>query len=287
VSCRFLLPAAAVALIALGPWIAFAQRVRAPVAPPPADRVLVPAGAFTMGADTGGEPDERPAHRVELRAFRIDRTELPREHYVRCVRAGVCSDIPAPARFSSARQPVIVVSWPMARRYCRWAGGRLPTEEEFEKAAGGTDRRVYPWGNEPPTLERAVYAQPMGTGATAPVGTHPAGASPYGALDMAGNVWEWTETTYDPYAYQRPTQTATCESALAAYADLRRRGLWAFTGAYGIPEACHRVLRGGAWNYRPQGLRVTNRVHHAPDFRGLVAGFRCAADVPEVPAGAP
>ena len=146
-------------------------------------------------------------------------------------------------------------------------------------AARGTDGRIYPWGNEAPTRERAVYGQRNETGHPEPVGSRPGGASPFGGNDMAGNVWEWTDTIYDPYAYQRPATAATCESALVAFADLNHRGLWAYTGALGIPRVCQRVLRGGAWNYWPAGLRSSNRVHHEPTFHGAMAGIRCAADV--------
>jgi len=125
----------------------------------------------------------------------------------------------------------------------------------------------------------------MHLGQPEPVGTHPTGASPYGALDMAGNVWEWTSTVYDPYAYRRPTTEATCESALATFRELNHLGLYAFTGAMGIPNRCQNVLRGGAWNYWPSGLRSTNRVHHEPTGRYPVSGFRCADD--RVEASAP
>ncbi len=264
-------------LVAL-PLFAHPRRPRPPAVPPPPDRVLVPAGPFTMGNDADGEPDERPQHTRTLAAFRIDRTEVSRGDYFLCVRAGRCRDAWARPGWTDPRGAVTSVSVAEATTYCRWAGGRLPTEAEWEKAARGTDGRRFPWGNEAPTLERAVYGQRMNIGQPEPVGTHPTGASPYGALDMAGNVWEWTSTVYDPYAYRRPTTEATCESALAAFRDLNHLGLYAFTGAMGIPNRCQNVLRGGAWNYWPSGLRSTNRVHHEPTGRYPVSGFRCADD---------
>jgi formylglycine-generating enzyme required for sulfatase activity len=268
----------AVGLVAL-PLMAQPRRATTPLpVAPTIDRVLVPAGAFAMGTDAGGEPDERPRHVVTLRAFRIDRVEVSREQYARCVRAGRCTEAWARPGWTDRRAPVTSVSWFMAGAYCRWAGGRLPTEPEWEKAARGTDERQYPWGNDRPTAARAVFGQRMNLGQPAPVGTHPTGASPYGALDLAGNVWESTASVYDPYGYRYPETEPTCATALAAYADLQRRNLWAFTGAMGIPRACQRVLRGGAWNYRPDGLRVTNRVHHEADGRYPVSGFRCADD---------
>jgi len=261
----------------------FAQHAASPapvISPPAPDRVTVPAGEFVMGSDTLGERDEHPEHRVNLPAFAIDRTEVTRGQYNRCVRAHVCEEtwIPRPT-FHDPNQPVVAVSWFAARAFCQWAGGRLPTEEEWEKAARGTDGRIYPWGNDAPTPERAVFHQRMNIGHPEPVGTHPAGDSPYGLHDMAGNVWEWTASVYDPFAYARPTVTPTCETALASFADLRRRNDNSLTGAMGIPTQCQRVLRGGAWNYWPSGLRSSNRVHHEPTGRFPVSGFRCAADV--------
>ena len=248
-----------------------------PIAPT-IDRVEVAAGAFAMGRDVGGEPDERPRHVVVLSAFRIDRLEVSREQYARCVRAGRCSEAWARPTWTDRRAPVTSVTWFMAAEYCRWASGRLPTEPEWEKAARGTDERTFPWGNDAPTPARAVYGQRMHLGQPAAVGTHPAGASPSGVLDLAGNVWEWTATVYDPYGYRYPAVEPTCATALAAYADLQRHGQWSFTGSMGIPHECQRVLRGGAWNYPPDGLRVTNRVHHQPTGRYPVSGFRCADD---------
>lgn len=249
------------------------------VARPHIDRVAVPAGAFMMGSDDAGEQDERPRHSVRLARFAIDRLEVSRAAYGLCVQAGAC-DAPQEiaARFDDPRQPVVGVSWSDARSYCAWAGGRLPTEEEWEKAARGTDARTYAWGNDPPTPDRAVFGRDDATGAPDPVGSHPTGAGPYGALDLTGNVWEWTESPYDPYAYRHPARPATCETALEALRDLRDRGIRGFTGRNPLPSSCERVLRGGAWNYGAAGLRVTNRVHHPPQFRIRVAGFRCAAN---------
>ncbi|MEI8259645.1 MAG: SUMF1/EgtB/PvdO family nonheme iron enzyme, partial [Deltaproteobacteria bacterium] len=162
---------------------------------PRVDRVRVPAGSFVMGLDVGGEGDERPRHTVQLGAFAIDRLEVSREVYALCVAAGACSAPRAmAARFDDPRQPVVGVSWSDAQQYCAWTGGRLPTEEEWEKSARGTDERTYAWGNEPPTAERAVFDRDDSRGTPDPVGTHPTGRGPYGALDLTGNVWEWTES---------------------------------------------------------------------------------------------
>lgn len=245
---------------------------------PTIDRLPVPAGPFLMGADTGGEPDEAPRHTATTAAFRIDRTEVSRADYRRCVRAGRCIEArDMGPRFRTDVQPVVGVSWMQARAYCAWARGRLPTEREWEKAARGTDGRTYPWGEAPPTASRAVFGLGR-TGAPDRVGTRPAGASPYGALDMAGNVWEWTESPYDPFAYRRPEVPATCDTALAALEALRRGGVRGFTGSNPLPSTCERTLRGGAWNYGAHGLRVTNRVHHPPSWQIVVAGFRCVDD---------
>ncbi len=119
---------------------------------------------------------------------------------------------------------------------------------------------------------------------TTDVGTHPKGAGPYGHLDLAGNVWEWVEDVYDPYAYTRPGAGSgvppSGDDALAALAELRRLGKKGFTGANPIPTECEHVLRGGAFNYGAPGLRASNRVHHPGRFHLVMSGFRCAKDAP-------
>lgn len=252
--------------------------------------LLVPAGTTTIGQDQLGEQDERPAHPVTLPAFWLDRTEVTNEDYGRCVSVSVCRPHDAASArlnkvgddraFRKPRQPISAISWDDAAAYCQWAGKRLPREVEWERAARGDDGRMYPWGNTKPTREQAVF----GEGTTAEVGSRPAGAGPFGHLDLAGNVWEWVDDMYDPYAYRREGvaegKPGSCEQILEAQDELRRKHMQGFTGTNPIPTKCERVLRGGAFNYPGPGLRASNRVHHGAEFRLVMSGFRCAKDAP-------
>lgn len=271
-----------------GPALKVDPRADAARGATPDGMLLVPGGTFVMGIDIGGQEDERPAHAVTVRSFFLDRTEVTNRDYAACVSAGKCR---APAKagdgrghfgpdeaFRGPEQPVSSISWDDARAYCAFLGKRLPTEAEFERAARGDDQRTYPWGNEAPSAERAVFA---GT-RTSNVGTHPAGAGPYGHLDLAGNVWEWLEDLYDPYAYRRAGADhgvpGSCQEILATQEALRQSARQGFTGSNPIPTECERVLRGGAFNYDGAGLRATNRVHHPGSFRIIMSGTRCAKD---------
>jgi len=158
--------------------------------------VFVPAGPFTMGTDSGDD-DEGPAHTVHVDSFWIMRTETTNALYAACVGAGACT-APGNSVWNDpdfADHPVTHVTWEQASAYAVWAGGRLPTEAEWEKAARGTDQRAYPWGSEATSNELLNFN--FAVGSTTPVGSYPAGASPYGALDMAGNVEEWVADRYD------------------------------------------------------------------------------------------
>lgn len=267
----------------------------APLPPPPPpvpdDMALVPGGTFKMGADDEGEQDERPMHSVTVKSFLLDKLEVTNGDYRACMKESVCrpyrDDVAKAMKYGSERefrgerQPVVGVSWFEAKKYCEHKGKRLPTEAEWERAARGDDGRRYVWGNEKPDATRGCYSASCG-GKTADVGSYPAGAGPYGHLDLAGNVWEWTADEYDPYAYKRDTAArgvpGSCEQILAAQDELRRLKQQGYTGTNPIPSECERVLRGGAFNYRGDGLRASNRVHHPGGWRILVAGFRCAKD---------
>ncbi len=252
--------------------------------PAPPGMKRVPGGTFTMGADSGGQADERPAHPVTLAPFWLDITEITHEAYGECVKAGSCRapDAKILARFGGAfvspKRPVTGISWGDARAYCAFRGLRLPREAEFERAVRGDDGRRYPWGNEPPTHERTVFQSSK----TDEVGGHPAGRGAYGHDDLAGNVWEWMEDLYDPLAYTRAGapkgEPGTCDEVLAAQNKLRAEGKQGFTGSNPIPTECERSIRGGAYNFDADGLRSTNRVHHPGGFRLLMTGARCAKD---------
>jgi len=263
--------------------------------------LLVPAGPFTMGADHGGEDDEHPAHTVTLPPFWLDRTEVTNAAYAECVSASACkrndAHIPTEMKagedreFARPDQPVVGVTWDDAKAYCLFRGKRLPREAEFEKACRDTDGRRYAWGNDLPTPERTVFGRALGTapghGTTDDVGTHRLGRGPYGHDDLAGNVWEWMEDEYDPFAYTRPTagegKPGTCSQIREAQDKLREEARQGFTGSNPIPRECEHVLRGGAFNYDGPGLRATNRVHHPGHFRLVMTGLRCAKDAPDGP----
>jgi formylglycine-generating enzyme required for sulfatase activity len=212
--------------------------------------------------------------RMSVRAFLLDTVELTllEPDPASADKNGFGPD----KRFRGPTQPVSSVPWASAKAYCERLGKRLPTEAEWEKAARGTDGRLYPWGDEAPTERRAAFH----TSVTSDVGTHPSGDGPYGHHDMAGNVWEWLEDVYDPYAYRRPGAAVgavgDCKQALAALGELRRTKKQGFTGTNPIPTECERVLRGGAFNYQASGLRSSNRVHHPGRFHLVMSGFRCA-----------
>ena len=224
--------------------------------------LYVPAGEFIMGSrEREGLDDEQPQHTVHVDDFWIDRTEVTNEQYRRCVDADACraSDYANYDRYNDPRQPVVGVDWPDARAYCQWLGEgtgqeyRLPTEAEWEKAARGTDGREYPWGDvfDGRTLNSCdvncefVWKDREaddGYQYTAPVGSYPAGASPYGALDMAGNVGEWCSTLYADYPYDPDDGRE----------DLEAEGM--------------RVVRGGSWGGYWGLARCASREGYVPDY---------------------
>ena len=234
-------------------------------------QVLVPEGEFLMGAvasDLAANDDEKPQHTVYLDGFWIDQTEVTNAMYALCVKDGWCQSPADPRYFNDpqlANYPVVNISGASAERYCRWVNGRLPTEAEWEKAARGTDGNTYPWGNTLPDgnllnfCDRNCLAADRdnssddGYAETAPVGSYPAGASPYGVLDMAGNVWEWVADWYSASYY------AVSESS----------------NPLGPEWGDSRVVRGSNWYSTIQDLRLTIRYYERFGRYTDRLGFRC------------
>jgi len=221
---------------------------------PPEGMVYVPAGKFLMG-DGKGKKDERPVHEVYLSGYFIDRTEVTNRAYLAfCEATG--RKPPAYAgdrRVNQAVQPVVGVSWYDAEAYCKWLGKRLPTEAEWEKAARGEELRRYPWGEEfAPGLANAILGD--GFRFSAPVGSFPGGASPYGVLDMAGNVYEWCADWYGPKYYAKSPKE----------------------NPRGPRKGKFKVLRGGSWEHPRFELRTAHRWRLPPDQYRPYVGFRCA-----------
>jgi len=230
----------------------------------PADDMVmsyIPAGEFEMGS-TESNPcahlDEFPQHSVFLDAYWIDQTPVTKAQYQRCVDEGLC-ELPASCGWGEVTydeekndHPVVCVTWDEARNYCKWTGGRLPSEAEWEKAARGDDGRGYPWGEE--FDESKCNSSESGIDGTTPVRFYsPEGDSPYGLADMAGNVWEWVIDWYDiDYYAKASSQNPT-----------------------GPAAGDRKALRGGSWYGDLCNARTTYRYYDVPYGRGPGVGFRC------------
>ena len=247
-------------------WIVIAQI--AAVAP---DRVPIRGGRFFHGAvaDPDAEDDEGPGRTLALPAFSIDRTEVTRAAYAACVLAGRCAArADVGAHDLASRLPMTRVTWTEARAFCVAAGGRLPSEAEWARAARGPrDRRRYPWGDAP-ACARANFGNfegegrcPENPGRPVEVGRYPSGASPEGVLDLAGNVWEWTADYYDG----RPPARDGSGPKRAPPRDPAELG-----------RAPRRAVRGGVCCSMYGLPRLTNRVGFPEDYADVDLGFRCA-----------
>jgi serine/threonine-protein kinase len=224
--------------------------------------VPIPEGEFQMGSENGND-DEKPVRAVNVNAFKMGLYEVTNRQYFQCVNAGICSALNNSIYTVQEQElhPVTNVNWRDANTYCGWVGGRLPTEAEWEKAARGTDERTYPWG-EDISCDRANYYgcaidnTTLGIDNTMPVGSYENGQSPYGVYDMAGNVWEWTSSLYQPYPYD------------------------ANDGREDMNSPDGRVLRGGSWDPDDSSVRSAYRDWSVPSNTLNYVGFRCARDVP-------
>ena len=230
------------------------------------EMILIPAGEFLMGSDPQKDKDaqsnEQPQHTLYLPDYTMAKTPVTNAQYAEFVRDAIVAppkhwqdDEPPPDKLE---HPVVNVNWHDAVAYCDWLGDitskpyRLPSEAEWEKAARGTDGRIYPWSNR--WYPRWCNTSERGPGDTTPVGAYPRGAGPYGLLDMAGNVWEWTRSRYKKYPY----------AAGDAAGDGREH----------LEASGSRVVRGGSWIFHRDFARCASRVGYYPDARRYDFGFR-------------
>jgi formylglycine-generating enzyme required for sulfatase activity len=242
-------------------------------------QMFIPAGTFRMGGmDVRASANEKPAHDVTMDAFWMDQLEVTNAMYALCVGAGACQP---PILNKSQRRldyynniefkdyPVVYVTWGQAHTYCEWAGRRLPTEAEWERSARGDDFRTFPWGEAKPDNDATLANFNFMVGDTTRVGTYAAGASPFGVLDMAGNVAEWVNDYFDPKAYET-SPSANPQGPEVSY-------------------TYQRVVRGGSLGDAELNIRVAKRSSVAGpnptnllDPAGLIGeyspriGFRCA-----------
>lgn len=271
---------AVMALCAVGAAVVTAAEPAADVSS--SSMVLISAGPFSMGSNDG-LPNERPERQVTLDAFYIDRQEVTIARYAQFLEA---TQRKAPSTWdedavaAAGDRPVVGVSWFDAEAYCKWAGARLPTEAEWEKAAKGTAARRFPWGDMQPFVDIANYNRGIWVSETitlSPVtggvegmsvrhGLKEGGRSPYGLFHMAGNAAEWVADRYDREYYAKAPAT----------------------NPPGPTDGEKRVIRGGSWADLPTALRVSARMSAEPEFRDRTVGFRCAStSAPTTVAGGP
>lgn len=216
--------------------------------------LFIPAGEFQVGSNDGYH-DESPVHMVDLDAYWMYETEVTNAQFAQFVGETGHNNAGSSNDASLAQHPVTNVSWNDAVAYCRWVGGRLPTEAEWEKAARGTDGRTYPWGDTWNARNASSVERVDGYQRTAPVGRFPGGVSPYGLQDMAGNVWEWVADWYaSDYYSNSPASNPT-----------------------GPASGEYRVARGGSWYDRGGNLKSAVRSYIAPVGTFDNVGFRCAS----------
>jgi formylglycine-generating enzyme required for sulfatase activity len=213
--------------------------------------MYVPAGEFKMGSND--YPGSSPVHTVYLDAYWIDKTEVSNAQYHLCVDSGACKK-PGLIKFFNdskySEHPVIAVDLSHAKAYCEWAGRRLPTEAEWEKAARGTDQRTYAWG-EGIDCTKANLGGCKEFSNTSPVGHYPQGASPYGVLDMTGNVWEWVSDFFGKYPSSKVNNPQGPSTGLS------------------------RIIRGGSWNLIGEWNEANSRLFVGYDRRDDSLGIRC------------
>src|SRR5574340_1245826 len=228
------------------------------------EMVQISEGPFVMGSrDNDSDPDEKPEHQVYLKAYFFDKNEVTQYAYDRFAKMTkrakrkieVFED--DPTKLLKAEQPMIAVTWEDAEAYCKWAGKRLPTEAEWEKAARGEGKRRYPWGDEFVVCYANIDGNEDAFRYLAPPGSFESGRSPYGIYDMTGNVGEWVSDFYDENYYRK-----------SPYRDPK-----------GPEQGDQHVIRGGSWRETKRNVRASRRFQAKPWRHDVTVGFRCAKEV--------